>query len=65
MSLAETIVKKSGYNSRITIDQLIEHYRGELKTLVEPAAYQATWDAAQELSLEQAIAFGEENLTKQ
>ena len=62
MSLAVTIQKTTGSTSRFMPDRLQERYLKELKSRFEPEAFNAMWESSQRLSLEEAIAYGEDHL---
>ena len=62
MSLAVTIQKTTGSTSRFMPDRLQERYLNELKSSFEPEVFNAMWEASQRLTMDQAIAYGEEHL---
>lgn len=62
MSLAETIMKATGYVSRIMIDNIQERYLKGLKAKLSPQDFKPIWETAQGLTMEQAIAYGKERL---
>ena len=64
MSAAVTILKTVGDASRVWMDSFQERYLKELKDRLDPASFNANLEAGQLLTMDQAIAYGEEHLIK-
>jgi predicted ATPase/class 3 adenylate cyclase len=62
MSLAVTIEKTTGSASRTMLDSLSQRYLSELQDRLDPTLFNTNWQAGQQLTLDQAIAYGEEYL---
>ena len=62
MSLAVTIEKTTGSASRTMLDSLSQRYLSELQDRLDPTLFNTNWQAGQQLTLDQAIAYGGEYL---